>query len=531
MKRNDLLPFCNHASLILAALVLPGSLRAQGNFVYTNNDFNGPNTVSGFSVAANGTLTLVPGSPFATGGTGNGIFFGYNSFAVTNVGNLLFASNAGSNDVSVFSINAGTGALSLVSGSPFATGGSAGSYEIGLSPTPDGRFLMAANSRSNNLTVFSIASSGALNPIAGSPFPALSLPDAVKVSPDGKFLAVAEPLLDQVEMFSIASSGSLTSLGAFPGGLGNFGLTGVDINCGSSLLYGGEASTNLNIVDGYSITSTGALTPIPGSPFMPGVGVDSNVVLRSPDDKTLFVSNGFSGNTITAFSVASNGSLTLVAGSPFPMNPPAIFPLGMATSRDGSLLYVANGASDSISVFSVASNGALTEVAGSPFPGQPAVLQSLTAFPPKSCSRASLTAEAEITTGPRPGFELRGTFTAAPGGGDIAPDVQPVSLVLGNFSTTIPAGSFRKNKHGVYTFEGKINGVRLEFRIASTGGGSFRFNVEGEGATSLAGTNNPVTVELLIGSNGGTTQITAEINERDKEHRSHGDDREGSDNQ
>ena len=355
------------------------------NFVYTNNNINGPNTVSGFSVAANGTLTPVPGSPFTTGGTGNGIFFGYNSFAVTNIGNFLFASDAGSNDVSVFSINPGTGALSLVAGSPFATGGSAGSNEIGVSPTPDGMFLMAANSGSHNLTVFSIASSGALSPIAGSPFPALSLPDAIKVSPDRKFLAVAEPLSDQVEMFSIASNGSLTSLGAFPGGGGNFGLTGVDINCASSLLYGGEASTSLNIVDGYSITSTGALTPIPGSPFMPGVGVDSNVVLLSPDDKTLFVSNGFSGNTITAFSVASNGSLMLVPGSPFPMNPGAIFPLGMAISRDGSLLYVANGASDSISVFSVASNGALTEVAGSPFPGQSAALQSLTAFPPKSC--------------------------------------------------------------------------------------------------------------------------------------------------
>lgn len=113
------------------------------------------------------------------------------------------------------------------------------------------------------------------------------------------------------------------------------------------------------------------------------------MVLLSPDDKTLFVSNGgFSAfsNTITVFSTASNGSLSLVVGSPFPMNPGASGPLGTATSQDGSLLYVAIFFSNSISVFSVASNGALTEVAGSPFPtGQPGGLLSLAAFPPKSC--------------------------------------------------------------------------------------------------------------------------------------------------
>ena len=388
MKRSEGLAFWILASLMLGVLVLPGSLRAQGNFVYTNDDNPSGNTVSGFSVASNGTLTPVSGSPFATRGTGivDGALSASNHVTVDNIGNFLFASNTGSNDVSVFSINAGSGTLSLVAGSPFATGGSGG-VGISLSSTPDGRFLMAANGGSNNLTVFSIASSGAVTPIGGSPFPALSFPEGIKVSPDGKFLAVAEPFSNQVEMFSIASTGSLTSLGAFPGGsVGE--LAGVDINCANSLLYGGEYNIGETIVDGYSIASSGTLTPVPGSPFRPGVGIDSRVVLLSPDDKTLFVSNGgFSAfsNTITVFSAASNGSLSLVAGSPFPMHPGAK-PLGTATSQDGSLLYVASVFSNSISVFSVASNGALTEVAGSPFPtGQPGGLLSLGAFPPKSC--------------------------------------------------------------------------------------------------------------------------------------------------
>src|SRR6266487_6690435 len=182
MKRSKGLALWALPPLVLAALALPGSLRAQGNFVYTNNDVNGPNTVSGFSVASNGTLTLIPGSPFATGGTGGGFrFIASNDVTVSTAGNFLFASNGGSNDVSVFSINASTGTLSLVAGSPFPTGGSA-VLGISLSTTPDGRFLMAANSGSLNstvfsITVFSIAGSGALTPIPGSPFPALARPD------------------------------------------------------------------------------------------------------------------------------------------------------------------------------------------------------------------------------------------------------------------------------------------------------------------------------------------------------------------
>jgi 6-phosphogluconolactonase len=374
--------------MLFGFAVATTTARAQGNFVYTNDDITGPNTVSGFSVASNGTLTPVPGSPFATGGTGTGVCC-LSRPTIGNVGNFLFTSNTGSNNVSVFSINAGTGALSLVAGSPFATGGSGDPFGIALSPTPDGMFLMAANSGSNNLTVFSIAGSGALTPIAGSPFPTLSIPFGTKVSPDGKFLAVPERFggsTGQVEMLSIATNGSLASLGAFPGVA--FEETGADINCATSLLYSGGPNGPGTTVDAYSIASNGILTPIPGSPFIERTLLppfsDNNVVLLSPNDKTLFVSNQFQNN-ITVFSVASNGSLTLVAGSPFP-NPGAFLPSGLATSNDGSLLYVANG-SNFISVFSVASTGTLTEVGGSPFStGQSGRLLSLTAFPPKSCT-------------------------------------------------------------------------------------------------------------------------------------------------
>ena len=87
------------------------------------------------------------------------------------VSNRLYIANDGSNNVSGFDINAVTGALTLVPGSPFATGGSSGSG-ISLDCTPNGQFLIAANAGSNDITVFSIAGNGALTPVAGSPFAA-----------------------------------------------------------------------------------------------------------------------------------------------------------------------------------------------------------------------------------------------------------------------------------------------------------------------------------------------------------------------
>jgi len=255
-------------------------------------------------------------------------------------------------------------------------------------------FLMAANGGS--VTVYSVASGCALTAIAGNPFPTLSTSNGIKVSANGSFLAVAETFpSSQIEMLTIASSGSLTSVGGFPGGGGSLGgaLTGVDINCASDLLYGGEANFGNTIVDGYSIGSTGALTPVKGSPFVPSppVGNNSNFVLLGAKpgtkpvahSKLLFVSNQFS-NTITVFSVGSKGALSLVKGSPFPISS-AFFPSGMDTSPDGSLLYVSNG-NNAVNVFSVSSKGVLTEVAGSPFTtGQFGFPFSLAGFPSRAC--------------------------------------------------------------------------------------------------------------------------------------------------
>jgi len=360
------------------------TVRPHSDFVYINNNRLGSNTVSAFSVDTNGLLTPIAGSPFATGGSGVGSgFFAANRLTTCVVGNLLFVANEQSNNISVFSINPATGALSLVPGSPFATGGIAGSG-ISLGVTPDNRFLFASSSGSRNIAVFSIAANGTLTLIPGSPFPAGAEPDGIKVSPDGRFLSAASPSSDVVGMFTIAPNGALTPVPGSPFfAAATGGVAGVDINCASNLLFGGEANFGGTHIDVFSIGSNGALTPVPGSPFNnPGIGSNSNVVVLSPADRHLFVSNQAS-NTITVFNVGANGGLSLVPGSPF-ANPGGNTPQMMATNRAGTLLYV-NNDNGTVSVFSIGVDGTLTRVPGAPFVVGSSATSGVAAFPAKRC--------------------------------------------------------------------------------------------------------------------------------------------------
>src|SRR6266566_464306 len=365
--------------------LLAASVHAQSTFVYTNNN-DVPNTVTAFSIGLGGTLIIVPGSPFLTGGDGSGLNYASNTATVTIRKKILYVSNTGTNNISGFSINTTTGVLTPVPGSPFATGGLGSFFGISLAVTPNGKFVYAGNTASGDISAFSVGSNGALTPIAGSPFSAGGSPDGIKVSPNGKFLGVALPFSDSVAMFSISFSGALASVPGSPfpqGGTGGADQAAyVDMSCNSNQLFAAIGNLTQTEVAVSTIASSGALSPIAGSPFAFAPGVNSNVGILSPKNRLLFVSNQDS-NTITSLDVGANGSLVQVSGSPF-LDSGALDPNGMATNAEGTLLYVANG-DNSVTGFSIdSSNGSLSPVPGSPFLTSGAgFLRSLTTFPAK----------------------------------------------------------------------------------------------------------------------------------------------------
>jgi hypothetical protein len=76
-------------------------------------------------------------------------------------------------------------------------------------------------------------------------------------------------------------------------------------------------------------------------------------------------------------------------------------------------------------------------------------------------------------------------------------------------STTIPARSF-KLINGDFTFQGRINGVKLYARIRLIKGKSYELFTYANCA-SLTGTSNPVRVGLTIGDDSGSTTVTAKF--------------------
>jgi 6-phosphogluconolactonase (cycloisomerase 2 family) len=85
--------------------------------------------------------------------------------------------NTAENTISTYSVNGSTGALTAVSGSPFASGGTG---PVSAATDPSGSFLVTANNGSSSVSVLRISNtSGALAAVQGSPFPTGSGPESV----------------------------------------------------------------------------------------------------------------------------------------------------------------------------------------------------------------------------------------------------------------------------------------------------------------------------------------------------------------
>src|ERR1044071_5402659 len=140
--------------------------------VYVNDNTAGENTIAAFDRHADGSLTPMPGSPFAAGGAGTGTVVGsQGALQVTDDGRYLIAVDAGTNQVSVLRLRP-DGSLANVPGSPVGSGG----FEP-VSIAVHGGLVYVANEGSkatgtgSNYTGFRLNPVGRLIPIPGSTVP------------------------------------------------------------------------------------------------------------------------------------------------------------------------------------------------------------------------------------------------------------------------------------------------------------------------------------------------------------------------
>ena len=130
--------------------------------MYVNDDTTGTNTIGAFNRHADGSLTPEAGSPFNAGGAGNGSgLASQGAIQVTGNGRYVLAVDAGSNQISVLKINY-DGSLSLKS-----VVSSGGQLPVSVAVHHHLVYVANASPTSPNYTGFTLHH-GQLTPLAGS---------------------------------------------------------------------------------------------------------------------------------------------------------------------------------------------------------------------------------------------------------------------------------------------------------------------------------------------------------------------------
>lgn len=108
-------------------------------------------------------------------------------------------------------------------------------------------------------------------------------------------------------------------------------------------------------------------------------------------------------------------------------------------------------------------------------------------------------------------FVLDGYFFLGSASAGVDPTKELVTVGIGMYSATIPAGSFKQmNNHGLahYQFIGVINGAKFKAEFWPLANKTFTFLIEAR-RVQMTEPTNPVSVTLTIGRNSGTRKVAA----------------------
>ncbi len=360
------------AVAVVAAVAVPASASAATQaspvvgHVYVNDNTAGTNTIGAFDRHADGTLTPQAGSPFAAGGAGTGAgLASQGALQISPDGRFLIAADAGSSQISVLRIKP-DGSLRLVSHGVVSSGG-----VLPVSVAIHDGLVYVANSGNggSNYTGFRLRPNGRLQPIAGSTvaLPDGSQPGDVLFSGDGAKLAGTRVGTSQIDSFTVGSGGLLTAApgSPFPAqGLGPFGSEFRPTNPHQLFVSNAHnAGAGSGTVSAFRDSANGTLSPIGSSPFADLQTAPCWVEITH-DGRFLFAVNTGSG-TISRYSIAPGGALTLLGSTPVGTTS-GVGAVDARLSPDGRTLYVDESKIGAVGAFAV-TGGNLTELATSPF--------------------------------------------------------------------------------------------------------------------------------------------------------------------
>ena len=309
------------------------------------------NRIITYKRAANGALTRV--GSVSTRGHGIGTDLDtQGGLVLSSDHRFLYAVNAGSDDVTVFSVD-GTQLT-------FLQRAYAGDQPNSLTLHGDLLYVLNGSVAGNGIRGFRVASNGTLTPLPDS-FRELSSPIAVpgqvEFSPDGRVLLVTHKTTnellspkDAIDAFRVRADGSASLMPRrnASNGLRPFSLA---FRKDGTLVVveAFNAAPGRSAASSYRLSARGRLKVIDGS--VRNRETDTCWIVITPDGRSAFVAN-FGSGTISSYKLNSEGKLRLIDGRAAFLGDMSQ-PVDLALSADGQYLYLLLRGTGGVAVFRV----------------------------------------------------------------------------------------------------------------------------------------------------------------------------------
>ncbi|MGD0829337.1 MAG: beta-propeller fold lactonase family protein [Terracidiphilus sp.] len=391
-NKSRLLLVC--AVSLLAAGVLTACGTATTDFVYVaSSKAAGPYSYGEIDVfeinAISGAMRQIPTSPFPSGGR-NPV-----AEAVSSDYSNLYVVNHDDNSIVQFGIGS-DGKLY-----PLSTVNTPGTYPMAVAVNGSNLFIVdtyeplpscsTAQPCAGSVAVFPIAGAKSAtpgepgptpvtNPANGANYWPLSVPGkagdviaptAINVLHSGSNVYVTAydssvtPTVGYVFEFSVGTGGALTLLGIEAAGIYPSAIASYTDSTSATYLYVTDF-TNGNVI-GYLVLGSGALNPLPHSPYL--AGNQPSAIVADPSYPFAYVANAQDGN-VEAYSISMSGDLSFLGGSPTPVTYDAgLQPVAMGIDPSTShFLFTVNFLGNDVSDFELSPTaGTLINTQHSPY--------------------------------------------------------------------------------------------------------------------------------------------------------------------
>ena len=312
-------------------------------------------TFAGWNTLANGSGTAyTAGQTFSMGAANVTCYAKWTANTVLGYAYVANMNGGGAGSISQYTIGP-NGALTPMSTPSVPSGGTDTQF---ISADPLGKYIYAANIKSNTVSQFTIGADGSLTPMSTPTVATGTYPFSITVDPTGRFAYVANNLSADISQYTIGTDGALTPI-ASPALAANYpDHVGVHPSGKYAYLADGDGNKILQ----YTVNqTTGALSPM--TPASIAAGSNAYRIVIHPTGKWAYVTNYFTGDVLEYAIDNNSGALSQIGQTSLGAGHYAAH---VTVDPSGKYAYVANPLTQSAAVFQYTINADGTLAAMTP---------------------------------------------------------------------------------------------------------------------------------------------------------------------